>query len=132
MNRRAFVMATGGAMAAGAAGTVGMAAGNPGRRKHLRLGPSYVTNREQFTEVENLTTGDRLSLRRRPDRGFDPGSVEVLTERGEAIGFLPPASSGMLATLMDEGGSAFALVQQDVQPGRPMAVEVYMALPAEA
>jgi hypothetical protein len=110
---------------------MGLAAESPHRSKSVRLGPSYVTNREQFAGMPRLASGDRLSLRRRPDRQFDPGSVEVLTtETGEAIGFLPPASSGMLASLMDEGGSAFAIVHDAIQPDGPLLVEVYLALPA--
>ena len=129
MNRRAFVLAAGGAVAAGAGG-MGLAAENANRSKSMRLGPSYVTNREQFAGRPSLASGDRLALRRRSDRQFDPGSIEVLTETGEAIGFLPPASSRMLATLMDEGGSAFAIVHDAIQPDRPLLVDVYLALPA--
>lgn len=132
MNRRAFVMATGGAMAAGAAGTMGLAAEKNKGPSPLRLGPSYVTNREQFAHIPDLAPGHRLSLRRRPDRRFDPESVEVVSESGAAIGFLPPASSAMLATMMDEGGSAFALVGDHPRQGQPLAVDVYFVLPAHA
>jgi hypothetical protein len=51
-----------------------------------------------------------LHLERRPDRTFDRYSIAVRQSDGRQLGYLPPASTGLLATLLDEGFSAFAVV----------------------
>lgn len=129
MNRRAFVLATGGVLAAGAAGAAEhpAASGRGSRRRDgLRLGTSYVTNMEQFPDAPRPAMGERLALARSSERRFNPGSIKVLATPATGLGYLPPAFTAMLASMMDGGEQAFAVVT-GTEPDGEIAVDLYLA-----
>ena len=70
-------------------------------------------------EVVNRTTnpapgeGSPLTLRREPERRFDPASIAVLTPSGAKLGYLPPVRAEVLAALMDAGVPVGAQVNDD-------------------
>jgi hypothetical protein len=123
MNRRAFVLGCGGALSAG------VVAASQQSCRPLALGTYPLTNTEQFSSAQRLAKGAHLVLRRRPDRSFDARSIEVLTSDFDAIGYLPPAFSSMLAAAMDGGCSAFAIISDQEQCRLPISIDVYVDMP---
>lgn len=83
------------------------AATSPSRGR-IKVLDSYLTNAEHFPSARWPNRGARLSLRRDRSRAFDRLAVLVIGTEGEPIGYLPPASSGLLAALMDHGIEADA------------------------
>ena len=79
-----------------------------------------------------MRPGDALVLRRRPDSGYDPRTVEVWTADGAALlGQLPRIDNQALARLMDAGVPATARVSSVAAAGslRPqIRLEVAVAL----
>lgn len=73
----------------------------------LWRGPVYLTNQDQFTDASSPAAGERLVLRRRHDRRFDPRSVEVLTVGSVPLGCLPPGYCAILAAIMEAGQMTF-------------------------
>lgn len=128
MKRRSFVLAAGGAFSAGMLPATAM----PGRGEKpetvLWLGRSYLTNQEQFADASGPAAGERLVLRRRGDRRFDPRSIEVLTAASRPLGYLPPSSCAILAAIMDAGQIAFAVASpaQGVEDNREL--DLYLDL----
>lgn len=115
MDRRFFLAGAGGALAslplAGAAAAAG------GQKGSVELIRSYVANRDQFPQAPLPRPNEVLHLERRPDRTFDRSSIAVRRSDGRQLGYLPPASTGLLATLLDEGFSAFAVVLPNTGTG---------------
>lgn len=83
---------------------------------------SYLTNIEQFPQVPWPDPGTRLSLQRDPTRAYDPRAILVIGRKGEPMGYLPPASSGLLAALMDNGTEA------DAEVGRSGTLSIFIVL----
>jgi hypothetical protein len=127
MERRSFLAGAGGALASLPLAATAMAAGEP--KAGIRLLRSYVANRDQFPQARQPDENEVLRLRRRPDRSFDPSSIAVEKRDGSQLGYLPPASTGMLAALLDTGFGAYAVaLEGDVRSGAP--IEVYLEKPS--
>lgn len=128
MKRRSFVLAAGGALSAGMV----PATAAPGRGEEqgtaLWLSRSYLTNREQFADASGPAAGERLALRRRRDRRFDPRSIEVLTAASVPLGYLPPGSCAMLAVIMDAGQTAFAVASPTQRIEDEPQLDLYLDL----
>ncbi|MBU1316391.1 MAG: HIRAN domain-containing protein [Alphaproteobacteria bacterium] len=107
MERRSFLAGAGGALASLPLAAAAMAAGEP--KAGIGLLRSYVANRDQFSQARLPEVNEILRLRRRPDRSFDPTSIAVEKRDGSQLGYLPPASTGMLAALLDNGFNAYAV-----------------------
>ena len=107
MDRRFFLAGAGGALASLPLAAAAAAAG--GKKGSVDLIRSYVANRDQFPKTPVPRPNEVLHLERRPDRSFDRSSIAVRRSDGSQLGYLPPASMGLLATLLDEGFSAFAV-----------------------
>ena len=50
-----------------------------------------------------LRAGDRLLLRREPGNPHDPNAVEIVTEGGEKLGYVPRGAAAALAPRLDAG-----------------------------
>lgn len=90
----------------------------------LRVLESYIASRDRFPAAEAPRPGERLRLRREPERTFDPLSVRVERPDGLPLGYLPAQPAQVLAALMDAGAAAEALVAES---GR---LHVYLRLAA--
>ncbi|MEA5162805.1 HIRAN domain-containing protein [Cereibacter johrii] len=90
----------------------------------LRVLESYIASRDRFPAAEAPRPGERLRLRREPERAFDPLSVRVERPDGLPLGYLPAQPAQVLAALMDAGAAAEALVAES---GR---LHVYLRLAA--
>ncbi|WP_234890790.1 HIRAN domain-containing protein [Agrobacterium vitis] len=84
---------------------------------------------EQFSGTAHPAAGEEMVLRRNTDRQFDPRSIEVRTEMSQVLGYLPPAFSGMLATIMDDGHPAFAVAIEGGDSSQ-MNVEIFLDMRA--
>lgn len=124
MERRSFLAGAGGALAAlpFAAGTAAAARGEAGGIGLLR---SYVTNLDQFPQAQAPEPNEALRLERRPDRAYDPASIAVLRGDGSQLGYLPSASAGLLAALLDQGFAAYAATLPRTA-GSDIPVEVFL------
>lgn len=126
MDRRFFLAGAGGALASVplAAATAAAAGGQKGSVDLIR---SYVANRDQFPKTPVPRPNEVLHLERRPDRSFDRSSIAVRRSDGSQLGYLPPASTGLLATLLDEGFSAFAVaLATNGTSGSDLPVQVHL------
>ncbi len=124
MERRSFLAGAGGALAALPFAT-GAAAAARGETGGVGLLRSYVANRDQFPQAKAPEVNERLRLERRPERAFDPSSIAVRRSDGSQLGYLPSASTGMLAALLDQGFEAYA-VALPVTAGSEIPVQVYL------
>lgn len=129
MDRRSFVTAAGGTLAVGWAGFATAGSHADAASHHLRLGSSYVSNSELFVSRSQISAGDKLILRRKPDRIFDSLSIEVSTIDQDVIGYLPPVSSGTLAILMDSGFGAYGVTLNEAERGTALQLDVFLILP---
>ncbi|MFN7102038.1 MAG: HIRAN domain-containing protein [Pseudorhizobium sp.] len=123
MERRSFLAGAGGALASLPLMAATAAAGEP--KAGIRLLRSYVANRDQFPQARPPEVDEILRLRRRPDRSFDPASIAVERRDGSQLGYLPPASTGMLAALLDAGFSAHAVALRG-DGGSQIPLQVYL------
>ncbi len=76
-----------------------------------------------------IAEGQRLILRREPDNPYDWNAIEVFTERGDKVGYIPRDRNEVLASMMDQGISVYAVVyaiNRDTIPWDMLHVEVYM------
>ena len=67
------------------------------------------------TRKANLVEGENLNLVRAPDNPFDSNAIEVHTEDGHFIGFIPKNINTDLAAALDAGASHVALWHTDTQ-----------------
>jgi hypothetical protein len=123
MDRRLFLAGAGGALATLPLAT-GASAGGDGNST-LKLLRSYVANRDQFPNSPTPQVGQHLELVRRPDRAFDPLSIAVTTSAGDQLGYLPSASTGMLAALLDGGFKAYGMEGEDGAEGN-IIVDIFL------
>lgn len=107
MDRRQLLLAGGGALAA-----LPLAAGASPRSEGLRVLDTYIASRDRFPATPAPQPGDRLRLRRDPERRFDPLSIRIETGQGLPLGYLPGQPSRILAVLMDNGAAAEARVAE--------------------
>lgn len=124
MERRSFLTGAGGALAAlpFATGAAAAASGPTGGVGLLR---SYVANRDQFPQAQAPEPNEILQLERRPERAYDPASIAVLRGDGSQLGYLPSASAGLLAALLDQGFGAYATTLPGTG-GSEIALQVYL------
>ena len=107
MDRRKVLLAGGGALAA-----LPFAAPAAARPAGIRVLDSYIASRDRFALTAVPGADSVLTLRREPERGFDPRSIRVETAKGVPLGYLPGQSTQVLAALMDAGVRAEARVLQ--------------------
>lgn len=122
MERRSFLAGASGALAA-----LPFAAGAKAASRQkggVELLRSYVVNRDQFPQARAPGVNEVLRLERRPERAFDPNSIAVRREDGSQIGYLPSASTGVLAALLDQGFNAYAVASGG--HGIDIPVQVYL------
>jgi hypothetical protein len=108
MQRRSFLAGAGGALAAFPFAS-GAAAAVRGQTDGVALLRSYVANRDQFPQAQAPEPNEVLRLERQPERAFDPSSIAVRRSDGSQLGYLPSASTGILAALLDQGFDAYAI-----------------------
>jgi hypothetical protein len=66
-----------------------------------------------------LRVGDRLLLRREPGNPFDPNAIEIVTEGGVKLGYVPRIAARDLAPRLDGGeGIAAEITSFLPVPGR--------------
>ncbi|MCJ8519448.1 hypothetical protein ABID21_002328 [Pseudorhizobium tarimense] len=124
MERRSFLTGAGGALVA-LPFAAGSAAAAPDATGGVRVLRSYVANRDQFPQAQAPEPNETLRLERRPDRAYDPTSIAVLRGDGSQLGYLPSASAGLLAALLDQGFAAYAATLPRTA-GSDIPVEVFL------
>jgi len=117
MERRVFFASMAGLAAVGSAGGI-EAAPAPTSGVLVR---SYLTNltRGALDIVTVSGNGAQFRLARVRNRRFDPNSVEVRSEHGRPLGYLPGTHSRILAALMDHGVPLHARVGTVTKEPRP-------------
>ena len=123
MLRRSFVAASGGLCLAPAAAAV--AAGRPEETaREAPLLRTVVTNLPASLPP-GVATRMRLVLKRTPERTYDPQSIAAFTRDGQRLGYLPGRPTRVIATLMDQGVEAEAVVVEYRSARRPaLSVDV--------
>ena len=110
---RRAVLAGSGALAAAAALKPAGAA-TPGAAAPLALLDTYVAGAAYqpgaAEAARQLRTGDPLALRRCPDHGYDPRTIEVHSAGGALLGHVPRIDNQAVARLMDAGVPTSAVV----------------------
>jgi hypothetical protein len=121
MHRRMFLAGAGGMLALSplSSGKSHAAGGD------VKILSTHVTNRDHFPNAGMPRPNEVLILERAPQRAFNPFSIAVVTPAGQQIGYLPPASTGILAALLDAGFRAFAIQPSHKPTGEPI-VDVYL------
>ncbi len=79
----------------------------------------------QFPQAQAPEPNEILQLERRPERAYDPASIAVLRGDGSQLGYLPSASAGLLAALLDQGFGAYATTLPETG-GSEIALQVYL------
>jgi hypothetical protein len=120
MNRRSFIAAVGSVAAAGGASTP--PASGRGLQARAMIS-SYVTS---IPAIAAPAPGDALQLRTDGKRGYDRHAVEILTRKGEQIGYLPPIHSRIIGPLLTAGFTATAWVEDARIAPRP-AIKIGVA-----
>jgi hypothetical protein len=116
MDRRAFMIAGAGGLAAGPA----LAAGSDGSiAAGVRIATYATSLRDEGGRLGLPSPGTALRLMRVRDRAFDPLSVGVMAPDGRLLGYLPGAHGQILAPLMDAGLHFDAVVADAASGPRP-------------
>lgn len=79
----------------------------------IHLFDSYVAGIYQLKDndiLEKLKIGDKLTLQRE-DSKFDSNAINILTESGNKIGYIPEKDNVIFARLMDAGKLLIAKVK---------------------
>lgn len=79
----------------------------------IHLFDSYVAGIYQLKDndiLETLKIGDKLTLQRE-DSKFDSNAINILTESGNKIGYIPEKDNVIFARLMDAGKLLIAKVK---------------------
>jgi hypothetical protein len=53
--------------------------------------------------MPGLAEGQRLTVRRQPDNRHDRKAIEVYSEPGEKLGYVPRVDNSALSALLDDG-----------------------------
>ncbi len=130
MKRREFIKLMMGAGAIPLMGSTGR--GHPSRRVLLLrtnvAGIQYYSGLF-LVDAGHIVEGHRLILRREPDNPYDWRAIEVFTERGEKVGYIPRDRNEVLASIMDHGIPVYAVVyavKKNNIPWDTLHVKVYM------
>ena len=136
--RRALVLGAGGAIGGSLLASAALAAGpRPEATREVTLLSTYVAGAAYHGAAERaprLRPGDGLELRRAPDNPYDARAIEVRTDDGAMLGYVPRIDNQALANLMDAGFRPTARVRAVVpDPARPeIRLDVSVAIPAAA
>ena len=87
-------------------------------QKELFLLKTYVAGTayiEDYSVIEELKTGDRLTLKREPGNRFDEKAILVLDAQKRKVGYVPERDNTVFSRLMDGGKILFCKVE-DKQP----------------
>ncbi len=76
-----------------------------------------------------IREGQRLILKREPQNPYDEKAIEVFTERGEKVGYIPRDRNEVISNMMDQGIGVYAIVSainRNTIPWDTLHIEVYM------
>ena len=83
-------------------------------QKELFLLKTYVAGTayiEDYSVIEELKTGDRLTLKREPGNRFDEKAILVLDAQKRKVGYVPERDNTVFSRLMDGGKILFCKVE---------------------
>jgi hypothetical protein len=75
-----------------------------------------------------LCAGDELTLRREPDNEHDNLAIQILTESGAQLGYIPRAKNETLARLMDAGKFLCAKLTEQSRENRWLKINVQVVM----
>lgn len=78
------------------------------RRPVLSLAIAGTAHHRYGSVATALRVGERLVLRREPGNPFDPNAIEILTESGVKLGYVPRVAAQDLAPRLDGGEDMIA------------------------
>jgi single-stranded-DNA-specific exonuclease len=82
--------------------------------------------------VADLQTGDPVVLRREPTNPYDINAIQVLSQAGQLIGFVPRALASRIAPSLDDRGGAWhaeVVALPDWGPGSLRGVQIAFVSP---
>jgi hypothetical protein len=82
-----------------------------------------------LNEIEPaLCASDELTLRREPDNEHDNLAIQILTESGAHLGYVPRAKNETLARLMDAGKFLCAKLTEQSRENRWLKINVQIVM----
>lgn len=106
-----------------------VAVGRPSRE--LLLKKSYVAGTRYYDAdraCPDLMLGERLVLRRQPTNPHDDLAIEVLTEAGAKLGYVPRQDNEPFARLLDAGRDVVARVaSKRTPPFAEVDIDLFLA-----
>ena len=72
---------------------------------------------QALAAIAYLRARDTVRLNRESSNPFDDRAVEVITERGDKLGYIPRGQNRVIASLMDEGEPTLAVVVEVDEDG---------------
>ncbi len=88
-------------------------------------GTAYL---EDTTVIDDLNTGERLTLKREPYNAFDEKAIVVIDKNNRKIGYVPEKDNEVFSRLMDGGKILFSKVEgkQDKEIYTQIDIGIYL------
>jgi hypothetical protein len=102
----------------------------PKARREIELVRTFVAGTayyEAAATMADLSDGQELTLRRQPDNPHDPKAIEVYSNRGRKLGYVPRVDNSAVSALLDDGRQLRGRVTA-VRPGRYQDICIAIAL----
>ena len=77
-------------------------------------GTAYL---EDTTVIDDLNTGERLTLKREPNNAFDEKAIVVIDKNNRKIGYVHEKDNEVFSRLMDGGKILFSKVEEKQDKG---------------
>lgn len=78
---------------------------------------------------DKLSVGQPLILRRQPDNAYDENAIEILTQRGVKLGYVPQKDNTVIANLLDQHCSLSTHIDSIVKTAwEPIGIRIILVL----
>ncbi len=100
--------------------------------RDIFLFDTYVAGTTHVEGIEDLEpflhVGDRLEFFRDPQNAYDQHAIEIQTENGTKIGFVPKKDNIIFSRLMDAGKLLYGLIKDKEIHGRwvKIYIDIYL------
>lgn len=78
-------------------------------------------------EDNKLSVGEAVILRREPNNAYDNNAIEILTQGGQKLGYVPQKHNSVIAALMDQHCQVSASIESINQTAwEPVSIRIVM------
>jgi hypothetical protein len=102
----------------------------PKPRREIELVQTFVAGTAYYEAAHalaELAEGQELTLRRQPENPHDRKAIEIYSNRGRKLGYVPRVDNSALSALLDDGRELRGRVTV-VRPGRHQDIGIAIAL----